>query len=332
MTPQELAALIGRPDIPDAFAEVDSRLDEIAASCGAGLERSATQFMRSRGKRLRPFLVLAAAAITGKHYDEAIIHAAVSVELVHLGTVIHDDIIDDSPNRRGQPTLHKTVGMSQALLIGDNLLALACAEGAAINAEAAAIISNTVAIMCDGQSIEVSDNFNLDRRFESYFEAISKKTSSLTSAACRMGGLAAGLPDSEVGKLGNYGEAFGTAYQLLDDLCDLVSTEAALGKPVGQDVRAGVYTLPILLALEGETAPQLRHLLKRKPVDTKKLMAILETEQALAGTLAEGRHFTAAAVAAARALGETDAAKGLARLPTLYLQQVIDRQIPAKML
>lgn len=268
------------------------------------------------GKRLRPALVLAAAACAeGPQGRPAAIQAAAAIELVHTGTLIHDDIMDAADTRRGQPTISAQEGSDVALMAGDYLLAQAGVLAAGIGADAAALLSATVAEMSAGQARELAALYDAGRTAAGYRLAIHGKTAALMAAACRLGGLVGGLPGPRLNALGAYGEAFGLAFQIADDLDDLES-----------DLAAGVYNLPVVLGLHGPSAAQLSPMLGRRParpLDTDRAIEILRQAGSIPAAAAEASHYLAEAKAALATFEPTPVVNGLAALPQLSVGQAL---------
>ena len=215
------------------------------------------------GKRLRPLLVVAAsrasaAPVPGLH--RRVVLGASAVELLHLASLVHDDIMDGALTRHGVGTISARGGTGAALLAGDCLLGHAHAAAAELGGRAAQLLARTLVRLCEGQAEEWSTVFDVERSMRSYYSAIGGKTGSLVEAACRMGSLAAGHPARTTTALGRFGHHLGLGYQLRDDLLDLTADAESAGKPVGHDLANGVYTYPTLWALhyDPELAPLLR--------------------------------------------------------------------------
>src|SRR5581483_9130794 len=155
------------------------------------------------------------------------------------------------------------------------------------------IVADAIARICDGQSREVADQYNIDRDGELMLRSMRGKTAELFAACCRIGGICAGRTPEENDALAAYGEQFGMAFQLIDDVLDLVSSEELLGKPVGNDVAEGVYTMPILLALHGSTQETIRQALSEHHHQTAQLVELLIDEYAIGKTIDVARQFTA---------------------------------------
>lgn len=329
MKTTELATLLGIPKLPAYIEQIERELEKVLVKDNPSLREPALRLIKSGGKRLRPFFVIAAASSQGGNVGDDVIVSCAAIELAHIGTLVHDDIIDDADVRWGIPTVNAKEGVSNAILVGDYLLALASAEAAKVSKEVAYIIASTIAEMCDGQSQETNDNYNVERSIESYLETIYKKTAALTSAACRIGALCADLPSKQVEALARYGEAFGMAFQITDDLLDLLSTTEAMGKPVGNDIKEGVYTLPLLLALQGEDRDEVRLWLEKNPISKPKQNKIVETLRrsgAFDATLKETRRYNDIAAASVRDLGKNNTVEGLVRLPDAYLNWALKKQ------
>jgi heptaprenyl diphosphate synthase len=168
---------------------------------------------------------------------------------MHLGSLYHDDVIDEAETRRGVPSVNARWSNIVAILAGDFLLARASSLAASLGSEVAAVLASTLGELCRGQVLELQHLFDVDRTEEAYTSAIEGKTAALFSAACRIGGMVTGIAEPGLDALGSYGHHAGMCFQIVDDCLDLTSTDDALGKHAGQDLVAGVYTLPVIYAL-----------------------------------------------------------------------------------
>jgi heptaprenyl diphosphate synthase len=254
--------LLGIRGLDHYLATVDGRLATTCRVSNPELASSA-RMVATAGKRLRPALTVATASL-GNVFDARVVAAAVSVELVQVGSLVHDDIFDAAETRRGIPTINAVEGRNEALCAGTYLLARAAAEAAAAGQEVVVDVDQTVIQLCIGQAIETEHLFDVDQDIEQYLLTIEGKTDVFFGCACRAGVLAAGLPKDYEEPMGEFGRNFGMAFQIIDDVLDLVGDPAALGKPVGTDIRAGVLTLPALLELADRSGGDLRALLMRK--------------------------------------------------------------------
>jgi geranylgeranyl pyrophosphate synthase len=327
MNPSELARLLTIPELSSYLGKIDRQLIDSVSGAAPTIKRSALQLIQGGGKRLRPVLIIAAAKSQGGEIDESVLKACAAIELVHLSTLVHDDIIDDADIRWGVPTVSSEEGMAHAIVVGDYLLALSAYVAASVSNEAARTIARAAMEVCDGQSQETADVRNVDRTIDAYLDSIRKKTASLTAAACTVGALCAGLPKEQVDAFTKYGESFGIAFQLIDDLLDFLSTPEAIGKPVGNDVREGVYTLPVLLALQKPSGGQLRERLKSGDVDHKKLVAALRTEGVFDETIAEIKRYNARAARSLSKLPKSAVADGLVQFPSAYADAVLKSKV-----
>ncbi len=231
----------------------------------------ASHLISAGGKRVRPGFCITSAAASGTDFSPAareVILGGVAVELVHQGSLYHDDVMDSATTRRTVESVNSKWGNHQAILAGDFLLGRASEIAASLGVEVAALLAKTISQLCDGQVRELEYLYRIDRTEESYLKSIDGKTASLLAAACRIGGLVGELPADHVDNLTVFGRSYGMAFQVVDDILDLTATDEELGKPAGNDMIEGVYTLPVIRAMaHGEVGPDLRQLLGR-PIDT----------------------------------------------------------------
>ncbi len=251
----------------DAVTTADPYLTEIAS-----------HLISAGGKRLRPVLTLAGSLVgTDGPASESAISGGISCELVHLGSLYHDDVMDESTTRRGVDTVNAKWGNLQAILAGDFLLAKASEIAASLGTEVAGLLARTIGRLCQGQIEELRHTYNVSRTMPSYLASIDGKTASLYSTAARIGGLVAGHDRCVVDALTAYGTAYGMVFQIVDDVLDLTATDAQLGKPAGHDMEEGVYTLPVLheLAAGGPAARELYSTLG-KPLNESERLKVLD--------------------------------------------------------
>lgn len=308
-----LGDVLGVPDLAPRLDAVDARIRAALATDDDGYEAALLRVAGSGGKRLRPALTIACAELLGT-WDERVVDAAAAVELVQVGSLVHDDILDGAATRRGTPTINAVEGPTPALVAGDLLLARAGQLASDVGADAAALVAATVAELCVGQFLELGDAYDLDRTVDRHLRSVRGKTAALFECACRLGAICAGAPAAVADALGRYGDAFGMAFQVLDDVLDVVGDPAALGKPVGVDVDAGVYTLPVLHALAGESGGAVATALRRRDGATRDL--VLDAGGVEAATEAMYR-YADGAVASVDGTGRV--ADGLRAFPRTYL-------------
>src|SRR5215207_2312732 len=264
--------LLDAPGMAQARDRVEKRLLGAVETGDAAMTEMASHLIRAGGKRQRPlFAVVAAATRTGVDggadgevavLDDAVT-GGVSVELVHIGSLYHDDVIDESPTRRTVESVNARWGNLRAILAGDFLLARASELAASLGTEVAGLLAATIGRLCEGELRELGKAYQLDRTEADYLAAIEGKTASLFATACRIGGIVAELPRADIEALGTFGLGYGMAFQMVDDVLDVVATDEELGKPAGHDMAEGVYNLPVLrtLAAGGPDADRLGALL-----------------------------------------------------------------------
>lgn len=230
------------------LTDVEKIMLKFTNSSSPKIKNSAQRVIKAGGKRLRPILVIATAKCFGEKVSIRTLYAAAAVELVHLATLVHDDIIDESNVRWGAPTVNAIEVENHAIVLGDYLLSLASLVACEAGIEITKIINQACVDVCDGQSTETTELFNTERTIDSYLKSTKYKTASLISASCRAGAVSAGATTKQAEHLGRFGENFGISYQMIDDLMDLFSTSEVMKKPVGNDVKEGNYTYAVLLA------------------------------------------------------------------------------------
>lgn len=207
------------------------------------------------GKRLRPLLTLAAARLCGYSGDHHVKLAA-TVEFIHTATLLHDDVVDDSAQRRGRPTANLLWDNTSSVLVGDYLFArsfqLMVETG---SLRVLDILANAAATIAEGEVLQLTVSRNLDTSEETYLKVIRGKTAALFSAACEVGAVVAEAPPAHIAALHSYGDALGVAFQIVDDLLDYGGTEA-IGKNLGDDFREGKMSLPVIKAVAAADADE----------------------------------------------------------------------------
>jgi octaprenyl-diphosphate synthase len=229
--------------------EVEARIAQQAAAFDPALEGYVVYAVGSRGKRLRPLLALLAGGATGKinsnHVDLAVI-----VELIHIATLVHDDVMDEAERRRAQPTANARWGNSLSVLLGDCLFAHALTLSTNFeNADIGRAIARTAATVCSGEMIQTQRRFDLNLTVQDYLRIVEMKTGSLFSTAAELATLLSEAEPNVIETFKNFGIQVGTAYQIYDDCVDLVGSESVTGKTLGTDLRKGKFTLPVLIFL-----------------------------------------------------------------------------------
>jgi heptaprenyl diphosphate synthase len=261
--------LLALPHLDTDRRRVEDELRAAVTAPTAALTEMASHLVGAGGKRVRPLFAVAAAACHPDHDGPASIEAirgGVSVELVHLGSLYHDDVIDEAVTRRGIESVNARWGNLRAILSGDFLLAKASEIAASLGTEVAGLLAATIGRLCEGEVLELNDAYQLERTEDAYLAAIEGKTASLLSSACRIGGIVGGLDRPDIDRLTQFGTAYGMAFQIVDDILDVVATDEELGKPAGHDLKEGAYNLPTLRALAGPAGAELRAILGT-PID-----------------------------------------------------------------
>ncbi len=235
----------GGAEVPRMMARVEARMNEVVSDRGPVLGRYAGETIAAGGKRLRPLLVCLAAGVPTPE-NQAVVRAAVAVELVHGATLVHDDVLDGSPLRRGRPTVVSAGGRTLATATGDLLFSRAFAELAAGGSVSAVrILSRASSELATGELMQRADSWQADIAVERYLERCRLKTGVLFRAACELGALAGGVATDS---LSAFGERIGVAFQLLDDVLDVIGPPERTGKPRGADLLDGTITLPFIVA------------------------------------------------------------------------------------
>ena len=306
---------------------IESRLLESASPADPTLTEIATHLIAAGGKRVRPGFTIAAAATAlsadGPATEESVT-GGVAVELVHLGSLYHDDVMDEAEVRRTVDSVNARWGNLRAILAGDFLLARASELAASLGVEVAGLLANTIGRLCEGQLLELQHAFDVQRSEELYLRSIDGKTASLLASSCRIGGLVAELPRDQVDALTSFGHSYGMAFQIVDDVLDLVASEAEMGKPVGHDIEEGVYTLPVLLTLAGPHGAELTALLGG-PVDPDqrdRAAAIVRDGSGITGAIARANAYAAEGRAALSMLPDSPGVVGLSAAADYLLDSV----------
>jgi geranylgeranyl pyrophosphate synthase len=238
----------GGPELARRLMRTERRLQEVAESHGDELGRHAAGTLAAGGKRLRPMLVFLCA---GDSADEALVSAAAAVELLHMATLVHDDVLDRAPVRRGRPTVFADGGRAAATATGDLLFSRAFAELVADDGpEAVAALSRASSSLARGELMQRADAWSEDVSRERYLERCELKTARLFEAACRLGALLGAPGPDCADALGRFGTRIGLAFQIFDDVLDVSGPTERTGKPRGADLLDGTVTLPLIIARE----------------------------------------------------------------------------------
>lgn len=213
------------------------------------IDQIADHLIHAKGKRLRPALVLLSAATYGRPGAEAIRVAAI-IELIHTATLVHDDVVDEAAIRRGRPSLNSVWDNHVSVLMGDYLLAKALSQILLMDArEMMTVISRSTERLSKGELLQANRGFDPDITEQEYLEIIGDKTASLVSSGCEIGVYLTSRSKETAARFRRFGEYLGMAFQIADDLLDFIGDEHTVGKPIGNDIREGTVTLPLIRAM-----------------------------------------------------------------------------------
>ena len=255
---------------------VEQRLEKVSRSDDGFLTRIAQHLLSAGGKRYRPLLASVAAEL-GPSNEGGPVEAGVAVELVHLGSLYHDDVIDEAETRRGQVSVNHNWSNTVAILGGDFLLARASEVAAPLGQDAVALIARTYATLCEGQMRELQFEGGFDHGADGYRSVIGGKTASLIRTSARLGAMTAGADGDAIEAISEWAWEMGLVFQMTDDVLDLVADEGFLGKPAGSDIGEGTFTLPVLLAVDGPDGEEIRTILEGgKPYERATIERVIE--------------------------------------------------------
>lgn len=321
--PLEPASWLAGLDLGEDLEQVAAGIREAVRSEDRLVATVCAEQLQHGGKRLRPTLLLLAARLGGQA-ARGVTQLAVALELLHTGTLYHDDVVDEAATRRFRPSVNARWGNAMAVFSGGYLLSRAMHLFAGGGDEINRLVSRAVDRVCRGQTRELQHVRDLDLGEARYFEIIEDKTATLYELACRIGGLVGGLSPSRVDLLARYGADVGTGFQLIDDVLDLVGDEATLGKPRAADLRGGVYTLPVLhtMARQDADARRLRAILAEGELSAPRILEALDIllrNRSIEYAISRARAALDRAVDHLAGLPERPARQALSRLPAHVL-------------
>ncbi len=273
------------------FADIQNDLDQVynlmlaeLKSDQSFLDQLISYLLQKRGKMIRPALVILAGKISGNQNSELLALGA-AVEILHMATLIHDDIVDEAEFRRGITTVNKVFSNQVAVLLGDFFYAKSLKILSKVPDGGFELVSGIVSNLVQGEFLQYENSFKLDQEMNIYWRLINCKTAFFIANCCRLGGLASNSTREEVEALTEYGRNLGMAFQIADDLLDFSINSHHLGKPTYKDVSNGIYTLPILHALNhSNNQEKLRAILSKDKLgsrDFKLLVTILQQSGSL---------------------------------------------------
>lgn len=286
---------------------VETELEHLITTPVKLIADIASHTLSAGGKRLRPALALLAAQVCGDAGalpNSRLITCAALVELTHTTTLLHDDVVDESETRRGRPTANLIWGNETSVLVGDYLFAQVFVTASQQGfTDLMYPLAHATAEMCAGELLETQTRGNLAMKEKQYLDIIALKTAALTDCACRLGAMSVSAPPTTVEKLARFGRDIGMAFQIVDDVFDVVATAGRVGKPVGNDIREGDITLPMLRAVQVCSAAEgeeLRAIIGKSPLSdeaVERALEIMRGSDAVWYSLEVARRFVASAKA-----------------------------------
>lgn len=226
---------------------IEKELEKALNSSSHLLNDASLHLLQAGGKRIRPVFVLLSAKF-GNYDIEQMKNIAVPLELIHMASLVHDDVIDNSDMRRGRRTVKSQWNNRVAMYTGDFIFARALEYVTVIkNPRAHQILARTMVEICNGEVIQIEDKFRIDQNIKDYFRRIKRKTALLIESSCELGAVVSGVDEKNIRHLKRYGYFVGMSFQIIDDILDFTATDKELGKPAGSDLLQGNVTLPILL-------------------------------------------------------------------------------------
>lgn len=273
---------------PELYS-VEERISKQSKAVDSGIEHYIEYAIGGSGKRLRPILALLSGGATGRIVSDHI-DIAVILELIHIASLVHDDIMDGADRRRDRPTLNAKWGNALTVLVGDALFSHALKLSTQFSSnEISRRVADSAADVCTGEILQTQRRFDLNVSTAEYYRMVQMKTGALFAAACELGAFLSGASPKVIGALKSYGSKIGIAYQVLDDCIDLVGDEEMIGKTLGTDIACGKFTLPVLLLLQN-SPPKERDklhalLLSEEGVAPAKLVELVTKRGALASTV-----------------------------------------------
>ena len=309
------------------LSKVDDFIREQARSFDPGVEGYVSYVCDMSGKRIRPALAILAGGATGEITNKHLKIGSV-VELVHLATLIHDDIMDDAEIRREMPTVSAKWGSSLSVLLGDCLFARALELATEFeDSGVCRSVANAASAVCQGEILQTQRRFDLTLTREEYFHMIESKTGALFAVSTELGSRLSGASKQIQNQLYNFGMKVGTAYQIYDDCVDLVGKEESAGKTLGTDLTKGKLTLPVLNLIASGTETQRKklneRLLLKEPIDVNTLAGIADYDGAIQRAVLTGKEILSQARDHLVDLNDSPHQEGLVQI-TNYLETLFD--------
>jgi len=316
---------LGLPTVDEDLARFEPLLAESVVIGDSYLDQVTTHLIRAGGKRLRPLLAIASATGGAREASQDVLLGGIALELMHLASLYHDDVMDEAEIRRNVDSVNARFGNVVAIVAGDYLMARSAAIAAELGTAVASLLARTLASLTRGQVSEVRTAYDVSRTIDDYVEAIGGKTATLMSTSCRVGALTSRRSPEVADSLGAFGHAFGMVFQIRDDLLDLIAIDGQLGKPSGQDLSEGIYTLPVLVALDDASVGDELRALLGGPLDEperEKARALVVSTRGVDLAMREGERWATIARSALEGVPEPALRDGFEALVTSLLAEV----------
>jgi octaprenyl-diphosphate synthase len=298
--------------IEEALQDVNALMAGQFTGCGPAVQELVAAFNGSGGKMLRPALVLLSGKCFGPVTD-AHIRAAAVIQMLHNATLLHDDVIDEGQKRRGKPTINALWGNEAAVIFGDLVLSKALLLAVDMDSAAFATISDAMARVCAGELRQMLNRSNWQLTESDYIEIITEKSASLFSACCRVGAILSGVGDAEAETMARFGLDTGIAFQITDDILDIVADEKRTGKTTGSDFDDNKLTLPVIHLLATMQDNRKRQFIEKhlSANNRGEIRGMLDTSQSIDYARKRARQYTAQAVRRLDDIGDGDAKAAL---------------------
>lgn len=292
---------------------IEEALEETVQAESLVLKQASLHLLQAGGKRIRPVFVLLAGKF-GDYDINVIKKVAVSLELIHMASLVHDDVIDDAELRRGKQTIKAKWDNRTAMYTGDYIFARALELITQIEKPFAhQILANTLVELCIGEIEQIKDKYNYEQNVRNYFRRIKRKTAILIAVSCQLGAIAADVDERTHKKLYQFGYYVGMSYQIIDDVLDFTGTERELGKPAGGDLHQGNITLPVLFAMEDD---EIRNVIVKVNEETdraeiERIITLIKGSGAIEKSLRVSENYLSKALAVLDSLPQNRAKKTL---------------------
>jgi heptaprenyl diphosphate synthase len=268
-------------ELAEELEQVEMRVREVLKSPIPTLAKATEHFLTGTGKKLRPILVLLSGRI-GRYRADRIVPLAAALELVHMASLLHDDVIDSSDTRRGEVTVNAKWGNQIAVLLGDFFYAKALNLVGDLDKEGFLAISQVINTLTEGEFEQLSHQFNTALTEDDYLQRIEKKTAGFIATCCKLGALYSEASEDVVSLLTRYGYNLGMAYQIRDDILDFIADDQVAGKPIGNDIAQGIITLPVIHSIQHSSmGPAIREIIDSKKPDFAAIYKLIRDSESI---------------------------------------------------